>query len=104
LQLQYALSLEQKSLAKNKGLIPVTHDTDANDLKTQVAENEKQWRKLKRRKIPVLQEAARTKAAALQQALGNLSLSWTEDAGENGDGVTGGFREALDAVARAFSG
>jgi hypothetical protein len=76
---------EQERLTR---LIPVAHDTDANDLKTEVAANEKRWRELKRTMIPALKEAVRAKESALQEALGNLSVSWTEDSAGNGDGGT----------------
>ncbi len=69
---------EQKRL---KGLIPVTHDADANDLKTEVAGNEKRWRELKRTTIPALNQGVREKEATLQEALAKLSVSWTEGDG-----------------------
>jgi len=98
----YQVQIIEQEQERLKGLIPVTHSGDSNELKTQVAENEKRWRELKRATIPVLHEAIRTKAAALQEALGNLSVSWSEDSGGNGD--TGGLRGAFDKFARAFSG
>jgi hypothetical protein len=69
-------------------LIPVAHDTDANDLKTEVAANEKRWRELKRTTIPGLKGAVRAKEASLREALSNLSVSWTEESSGNGDGST----------------
>ena len=82
---EYQVKTIEQEQERLKGLIPVTHSSDSNDLKTQVAENEKRWRELKRTTIPALHEAIRTKAAVLQEALGNLSLSWSEDSGGNGE-------------------
>ena len=83
---EYQVKTIEQEQERLKGLIPVAHDTDANDLKTEVAANEKRWRELKRTTIPALNEAVRVKEAALQEALANLSVSWTVDSGGNGDG------------------
>jgi hypothetical protein len=79
-----AIAEEQERL---KGIIPVTHDNTANDLKTDVGENEKKWRALKRETIPALTNVLREKQAALQQALASLAVSWNadDDGGERGE-------------------
>jgi hypothetical protein len=84
---EYQVKTIEQEQERLKGLIPVAHDTDANDLKTEVAANEKRWRELKRKTIPTLEDAVRAKEAALQETLGNLRVSWTEDSGNNGDGT-----------------
>jgi hypothetical protein len=81
---EYQVTTIEEEQDRLKGLIPVTHDTDANDLKTEVAKNEQRWRELKRTTIPALKEAVQAKEAGLQKALANLSISWAE--GNSGDG------------------
>jgi hypothetical protein len=85
---EYQVKTIEQEQERLKGLIPVAHDTDANDLKTEVAANEKRWRELKRTTIPGLKGAVRAKEATLREALSNLSVSWTEESGGNGAGST----------------
>ncbi len=82
---EYQAGVIAEEQERLKGIIPVTHDSTANDLKTDVGENEKKWRELKRTTIPALKNTLREKETALQDALASLTVSWNEEGDGGGE-------------------